>query len=261
MKRSTKIWLISASALVILGAITFTIALALSNFDISRLSLEKYETNTHSIGEEITEILIECDTADVIIVTAKDSAYVECYEDKALRHDVTLQDGKLTVKVSDDKRWYQYVDFNFDSPKITVAIPEGEYDKLSVKVSTGDVEINEGFYFTDISVTLSTGDLILSGITCNTLSSEGSTGDVSLKNVFAKALADIKRSTGDIYCEGFDAGEIKIKTSTGDVYGSLLTEKVFHTNTSTGSINVPKTDSGESCHIETSTGDITVKIG
>ena len=42
--------------------------------------------------------------------------------------------------------------------------------------------------------------------------------------------------------ENSDAAQISIKTSTGDVTGTLLSEKVFITETSTGNISVPKND-------------------
>ena len=57
-----------------------------------------------------------------------------------------------------------------------------------------------------------------------------------------------------------DAAEIFVKTSTGDVSGSLLTEKVFITDTSTGKVSVPKTTTGGKCELITSTGDIKIEI-
>ena len=81
-----------------------------------------------------------------------------------------------------------------------------------------------------------------------------------MKNVVATGTISIKSDTGDVRFEGSDAIEISVKTDTGDVTGTLLSEKVFITETSTGSINVPKTTSGGKCEITTSTGDINISI-
>ena len=81
-----------------------------------------------------------------------------------------------------------------------------------------------------------------------------------MKNVVATGTISIKSDTGDVRFEGSDAIEISVKTDTGDVTGTLLSEKVFITETSTGSINVPKTTSGGKCEITTSTGDINIRI-
>ena len=47
---------------------------------------------------------------------------------------------------------------------------------------------------------------------------------------------------------------------TGDVEGSLLSEKIFYTETSIGNIRVPKGTSGGMCEVETDTGDISFTI-
>jgi DUF4097 and DUF4098 domain-containing protein YvlB len=81
-----------------------------------------------------------------------------------------------------------------------------------------------------------------------------------MKNLTAKEKLSIERSTGDVIFEGCDAGEIYVKTDTGDVKGTLLSEKVFLTDTDTGKISVPKTITGGRCEVSTDTGDIELSI-
>lgn len=57
-----------------------------------------------------------------------------------------------------------------------------------------------------------------------------------------------------------DASEIFVRTGTGNVTGSLLTDKVFLTQTDTGTVEVPQTITGGRCEIRTDTGDIELKI-
>ena len=71
----------------------------------------------------------------------------------------------------------------------------------------------------------------------------------------------IKRSTGDIRFDNSDATEIFVETDTGNVTGSLLTDKVFITQTDTGNVNVPKTVTGGRCEITTDTGNIKIIVG
>ena len=70
----------------------------------------------------------------------------------------------------------------------------------------------------------------------------------------------LRRSTGDVELNACDAGGLSLKTTTGDVTGTLLSEKVFITDTSTGDVSVPKTTSGGKCEISTTTGDIRIDI-
>ena len=78
--------------------------------------------------------------------------------------------------------------------------------------------------------------------------------------MIAENKLSIKRSTGNVKFRSCDAAELYVKTSTGNVTGSLLTDKVFITETGTGRIDVPETSVGGRCEIKTDTGDIEIKI-
>ena len=97
-------------------------------------------------------------------------------------------------------------------------------------------------------------------MTCPNLMTTGNTGDITLKNTVASNSFSITRSTGDVNFENCDAGEITVQTSTGDVSGTLLTEKIFISRSSTGSIHVPDTVTGGKCQITTSTGNIDIRL-
>ena len=131
---------------------------------------------------------------------------------------------------------------------------------MKASVTTGDIVISDVSCIGDMKANVTTGDVKMMNVTCRNLLSTGSTGDISLDNVIAAEKFSIERSTGDVKFNSSDAAEIYVKTSTGDVTGALLTEKVFITETSTGSVNVPKTITGGKCEIVTSTGDIKIEI-
>ena len=78
--------------------------------------------------------------------------------------------------------------------------------------------------------------------------------------VIALESFSVKRSTGDVKFNSCDAAEIYVKTDTGDVNGTLLSDKVFITETGTGSINVPNSIVGGRCEITTDTGDIKIDV-
>ena len=299
MRKTTKIWLIIAVSLVLVGCIIFTGVMSALKWDFRKLSTVKYQTNLYEITENFDDISIKTDTADIIFAVSDDGkCKVECYEDEKEKHSVTVQENTLVINIVNQKSWYDYIGINFGSPKITVYLPKTEYTLLVIKTSTGDIEIPKDFKFQNVDIslstgdvdfyasaselikikastgdislenmsagsldiTVSTGDVDLKNIECNSILSSGSTGDIHLKNVIAKEEFSIKRSTGDVKFNGCDAGEITIETDTGDVTGSLLSEKVFVTKTSTGKINVPNTVTGGKCEIKTDTGDIKITL-
>lgn len=131
---------------------------------------------------------------------------------------------------------------------------------LDLSVSTGKVTAAEVSCEGDLTVGVSTGKAYLTDIKCKNLTSSGNTGDISLTNVIAAETFSIQRTTGDVMFDGCDAAGLFITTDTGDVSGSLRSEKTFLTETSTGDVTVPKSVTGGTCEIKTSTGDIHITI-
>ena len=132
--------------------------------------------------------------------------------------------------------------------------------KASVTVTTGDIEADRVQVKDDLTLKFTTGDAEMDNVTCTNLKVKGTTGDVSLENVIVHENLSVNTGTGDVLFEDCDADEIYVKTTTGSVKGTLLTEKVFLAETSTGNVNVPKTTSGGKCEITTTTGDIRIRI-
>ena len=319
MRTTTKIWLIVAAALVVVGGIIFGSVMTMLKWDFTKLSTVKYETSNYEIHEDYQHITIVTDTADITFVPTEGTVTsVECHEQKNLKHSVTVKDGTLIIEIVDTRKWYEHIGIGFGSSKMTVTIPQGEYGALSIKSRTGDLEIPGEFKFEsmditastgdvtnhasaadsmkittstgdicvenlsasslalsvstgnvnvtdvtcegDVSIHVSTGDSKLTDVSCASITSSGDTGEMYMTNVIAAERFTIERDTGDVKFDGCDATEIRVKTSTGNVTGTLLSEKIFITNTSTGAIKVPACVTGGKCSITTSTGDIRMNI-
>lgn len=132
--------------------------------------------------------------------------------------------------------------------------------ELDFTATTGKITISDIACEGDVKVNTTTGKTDVTELKCKNLTSTGSTGAAELKHVIATKKLSVTRTTGKITLDSSDGGEVFLKTSTGNVSGSLLTDKIFITHTSTGTIDVPKTTSGGVCEINTSTGNIKITI-
>ena len=319
MTRATKVCLIVAASAILLGLMIVGGVMTVLKWDFTTLSTSKLVTNEHDASEPFDRITVITDTADVRFVLSEGEAgQVVCYEEAKARHAVSVRDGALEIRLVNEKAWYDYIGISFGTPKLTVYLPRADYASLTVKGSTGDIEIPQELTFESIGVSVSTGDVTcrasatgavtlttstgdisvadmtagslalsvstgditashvtcggdvtvgvstgkayLAHVTCQSLLSKGNTGDLALKRVVATERFSITRSTGDVKLDACDAAELSIKTDTGDVTGSLTSEKVFVTETDTGRVEVPSTDTGGRCEITTDTGHIKVKI-
>lgn len=131
---------------------------------------------------------------------------------------------------------------------------------LKIETDTGDITVTDTTVEETFEKKSTTGKTHFTRVQAKNLLSQSSTGDVDIKeSVFSEKL-QITTSTGDVELSNSDAGEIFIETNTGDVLGSLLSEKVFITHSSTGDVEVPSSITGGRCEIKTSTGDIEISI-
>lgn len=289
-------------------------------WDLTDISTMKFETNSYDIDDNFSNISIQTDTADIKFVpTQDDISNVKCYEMENKKHLVSVVDNTLVIEADDQKKWYEYLNFTSNKPKVTVYLPQREYAALYIKSSTGDIEIPQEYKYSLVDITdstgnvqfsssvkdrikigASTGDILVDNISvgemdlsvstgkntctgiisdasiqikvstgkasltdvkCTNVISTGNTGDIYLEKVVATESFSIVRSTGHVRFNGCYAQYINVKTDTGDVSGTLLTPKVFTSQTSTGKVKVPSSIEGGKCEIKTSTGDIKIEIG
>ena len=131
---------------------------------------------------------------------------------------------------------------------------------IALSVSTGKIQAASLRIEGKADVQVTTGDAKLEAVTCTDVYSAGSTGDLIMKDVVASGEFHVERTTGRIRFDACDAETIYAKTSTGDVTGTLLSDKVYITDTGTGNVDVPKTSEGGRCEITTGTGDIRISV-
>lgn len=151
MRKAAKVWLIAAAALVLIGAILFAAAMSALAWDFTKLSTVRYETNTYEITEAFHGVSIKTDAADIAFARSDDgNASVECREEENAKHSVAVEDGTLIISMIDTRSWRDYIVFRLGSPKITVYLPDTEYDTLTVDEDAGDIDIPKDFSFRNL---------------------------------------------------------------------------------------------------------------
>ncbi len=260
MRTRTKVWLVIAASLVLLGCILFVGVMTTLNWDFMKLSTTKYETNTYEISEAFDGISVNTDTADIAFMLSDDGiCRVECHEDANAKHSVTVENGTLTVELIDERSVYYfigYIGLNFDTPKITVYLPKMEYESLHIKESTGDIEIPKDFNFIDVDISLSTGDVTFNASASELIKTKTSTGDICVENIVAGSL-DLTVSTGKVTVSGVICeGDVTVGVSTGKAKLTDITCKSVISNGSTGDILLKDVIATEKFSIERSTGDV-----
>ena len=261
MRTVTKVWLIVAGGLIVLGITAFGVAFMAVGGDMAGLSTNKYETNVHQITDEFKNIFIRSDIADIKIVESEnDKCSVVCYEQSNLKHSVSVKDGALEIEIIDTRKWYEYISINFTTPTVTLYIPAGEYGALDISVSTGDVDMDlympEKYGFESIDVSTSTGRVMCGAVVKQGVNITTITGKIIANGVVADSM-NLSASTGSIKLNGIECkGDVSVTVTTGDVSASGVKCRNFNSEGSTGKLKLEYLNAEEKITVKRSTGDV-----
>ena len=255
----TKTWLVIAASLILIGLIIFWSVMTVLKWDFTKLSTYKYQTRQYEISNDFTDISIVTKTADITFAVALDGkCRVECYERENQPHSVTVKDNTLVIETG-AKKWYEQLAINFGAPQITVYMPKGDYDTLSIKGSIGDIDIPNDFTFRSSDITLSTGDVKYCANTLGKVEIKATTGGITCENIDAASIS-LAVTTGEIFAEAVNCdGDFKLKVTTGDIDLVNVTCKNIASEGSTGDLNLENVMASEKISFKRSTGDIKFK--
>lgn len=254
------------------------------------------EVKTYVIEESFNNINIDVTTDDINIYLSDENKIV-CVENKKVSLESKVVSDTLFINRIDNRKFYD-LSINFNSFKIDLYLSYETIQSLNIECSTGDINIQNGFTFTNVDISSSTGsininsnvtdnlfldndtgnikisncdkmgnididtdtgNISLFNVNANKLEIETDTGDTRLTNTILKEDLNIEGSTGSVYFDGFDAANIYIELSTGDVKGTIISSKFFVAKSNTGKVIVPQTREGGECIIIVDTGDINIK--
>lgn len=277
MSKSSKIWLIFAACFLLIGCIILGSVMSMLQWDFGKLSTNKFVTNEYTIGEGFENILIETNTANIKFLPCDETeALIICYERTNEKHSVTVRDDTLEIRINNTKKWYEHIGINFNSPKITLYLPEGEYGCLKISSDTGAAEIPDKWSFKSIDILESTGNVTLAasasdtvkiktttghinidGITCGKLDLSASTGNITLSDSECAGDTNIHLSTGKAILSGFRCKNLNSKGSTGSIIlKDLIAKEKISIKRDTGRVEFEASDAAE-IYVSTNTGNVT----
>lgn len=301
MRFGKKIAILVAVLCVGIGLLLVLGAMVATGFDFGRMNTLHFVTNTYTVHDTFTNISIKDAECDVrLVLTEGGTCTVECRESDKIYNTVAVENGTLTVRRVDSRRWYEHIGvYWWGKMEVTVYLPQAEYNSLSAVSVSGNVEIPEGFSFQKaearstsgsvrfaaavegdlyvktvsgsvrvegaapktLTVQSTSGRLTLTDVTCQSMEAESTSGSIVFSDTLASGHMRIKSVSGAVELRRCDADTLWIKTTSGRVWGTLLTEKIFITNTTSGRVNVPQSASGGKCEVKTTSGSIEFKIG
>lgn len=151
-------------------------------------------------------------------------------------------------------------DLNLKTTSGDVSLSNVNAKNITSESTSGEVKVISANVKDELYSGTTSGDVNISNVKTQDISVKSTSGDVELISVVS--LGDLKAKTvsGEIDLDRCDGKSLDLKTTSGDIEGSLLSEKLFITDTTSGDVDVPVCTSDERCVISTVSGDVEIVI-
>lgn len=253
MKKS---FIIVSVSLILFGLIIGAVGLVLMDFDFNSLNTEKVIEKMHNVTEKFESVSIRTKTAKVnILVSDGDECRVQINEKENVFYTVSVEDGTLTIKENDTRRWYNYIGIIQTSNVINLYMPAGAYNSLNIGIDTGDVKVEAGFEFDTVIIDGDTSDIELYSNVKSKLECETDTGDIKISGANASVIS-LETDTGSIDIANITAGDIKLEGSTSKLKLQNINCKNIEIESGTGKANLIGVIAENSMKIEVATCDV-----
>ena len=278
MKKAIVISLIVAGVLVLVGAGLFAGAMSAAEWDFEALQTQKYETVTHEVTGDFSNISIQTYESSIEFQPSADgTCKVECMESEHVTYSVIVQDGTLKITTNDARKWYHNIGiFNTQRQNMTVYLPKTTYDELQIKSNTGTVKASSEFSFANVQIGMNTGAVKWEAGVAHSMRVITDTGFVQIKNVNMDGALSVKTDTGRAEICSVQAQSIKVETKTGKaIVTDAVAKSTVSIKTNTGNAELSgcravdifvETDTGKAkltdvvasgkMDIDTDTGDV-----
>ena len=260
MKKGTVIALIVAAALVLGGAALIAVGFYTGNGNTYATNIFDLEERTATIGQVFESIVVDTGDCDVKFVPfdGNADAHILFLEREKIGHDVKVQDGVLTVKMTDHRQWMDYISLGGKSMELTIYLPRKQYESLRVTTDTGDIQLPEVLSAKEIRLSSDTGDIRCEAAAKDALGITTDTGDITIINCDPVELK-LQSDTGDLLLENVVAPQTHLKTDTGEIDAQQMCCTTFTCESTTGDVTLKDFQIADYLQVFTNTGDVKIQ--
>ena len=274
-----------AISAIFLGIIAVVLGFVFTKGDLNVIKAafitdQNYEYVVHEGTDAVNDVYINVTINDVVFLKSDDETYkVEYYESEQDNFEFSVEEGKLSLKNTYQYK-FRFFNFNFQSKEVKtikvylplsynkeiecisttgdVIISDFNLEKITVKVTTGDISIKDTTVVTHITATSTTGNLTIENVNAVKLTIAATTGDTSIRNSNITNEVKVNASTGKITIDNVNTLRIDVVVSTGDIKINNVVCDDIDTRTTTGDIvmTLNGNENDFQVNLSTSTGSI-----
>ena len=261
MKKGTIIALVVAIVLIVVGGILVVMGLSFAGGGTQESILTE---QTITATEPFDSIKINTQDCDVKFVPYNGdvNAQITILEQDRVSHQVLVEDGTLTIKMTDQRKWTDHIRvFNVygqtESMSMTLCIPNTLYESVYITTDTGDIRIPGVLQAEEMTLRSDTGDVWLEGGPVQVLDCMLSTGGITVRGGEAEIMT-LRTGTGKLDVTDVIAEELHLGIDTGKTEVENVIAPIFTVNGGSGDMEVENVQAEEYLQVFTDTGDIDI---
>lgn len=245
MSKAVKISLITAGCLITIGLLTAIVGVALICSGIGNFhSATDAAYKSYNITEKFESISVNCVESDIkIVLIESGNCKVECTDQDKITHRVEVGDNSLRITRIDNRPWYERI-FNFDFTKyrVTVYLPAGNYENVTLRSVSGDIEVPEGMSCNTANIYSISGNIFFSAEVYSKLESVSTSGDITIKKIMSQVYTQSSTSDELIAQQNMHCTDVKAITVSGDVSLSDFSCNTLDVSSTSGRIKMNSID-------------------
>ena len=273
MSKVTKVILITAGALILVGLIVSAIGIVILRNSVKKNDKKVvYEHKEEVITEDFTDLNLSEISETIEIKPSEDGQVrIDYYDAEKYIHKIEVKNNTLELYVKtyeDNAPWWERFSFHFDIEGLvtageehptTIYLPEDSYGSLTISTVSGEVIVPENYSFEGMSVSTTSGDVVAECIATGTVSFDTTSGNIAAANINATSL-DASSTSGELsFTDTKVSGGVNINSVSGTVTLKDVKSDDLEVNTVSGEIYLTALDT-ETASLTTTSGDISGTI-
>lgn len=282
MKPKTKLIVIIATICMAAGLALSATAFAIAGFDPRNLSTTSPSEEKSYLAKttDFHEVRFEGLSEDVVIKPTTDEQFsVDYFENDQTSFEIT-EEGNVFHVVEMHQPKFSVFNFNLEfDRRVTINVPESYTGSISLTSASGIFNVQnfsdlESIFISSASGTIDVGNLTDIGslkinstsgqINATTLSGgqaslSNMSGDIILENVNIADDFSVETVSGIVYFNNLVTSRAFFSTGSGDIHGSSISVNSLVTNSTSGDVNIDRTEATQ-ITAETASGRIDYSV-
>ena len=260
MSKATKIALIVAAVLIVLGGVVGVAGVFISGGALD-ISFDERERREARFSGEIMRIEAELhsDTLELAVISGDE--YVVKYYDNEKQYFTVEQDGDTLRVVRNDvrRKWYESIGISFgrNGPDVYIGVPAAFYGEVELSANSGGISVKGLTLERSLTASVSSGGVSIENVYCSRLTASADSGGINVDEVIVVEDAVLSAKSGAVHADSLRCGgDLTAEAKSGAIRLEECSAENLSLTAKSGAINFEDCSYEKSAVLQSNSGSI-----